>query len=482
MRLQPRIAAAGCSLGVVRPDVVALLGAACESTVVTVPTGDHPCGLFAVMGNDTTDAGMCTLAQGGLPDPISRSLCPVVSVGTSSQLAVLVPMATHSCRSALLKLRERHPSAAGFDIRPFLRPGYVVALAAPSTGGNALACMVDAAHQWARLVVDILENDGEATCGLGSDSSDGGASGTDDSDEAWGTRGGGGGSGGSGGNALTAADRDMLHTGLERAALAWSARQDSDAAASSGVASGVRMVPSFFGERSVPGPDSPYGGASLTGLRRTTFTLPAMYSACCEGIAQILADFMPASVLRAAGVTRLVGGGGALARSEVLRRAVQRVFGLPVHVSSEHRADAAVGVAHLVLGRDDEVDIGGGQSPNRASCVSCAVRLGCATSHGTFAPPGLHRLVSDTSVSEQANPGSPPGSPDTPQTPAPTQRTSQACAPEQALMRHASEPRGGRGVLDTVVLPFFAGVGFVAVLHAAFKTVPRFLGRGAGRS
>ena len=49
--------------------MVALLGAACESTVVTVPTGDHPCGLFAVMGNDTTDAGTCTLAQGGVPNP-----------------------------------------------------------------------------------------------------------------------------------------------------------------------------------------------------------------------------------------------------------------------------------------------------------------------------------------------------------------------------------------------------------------------------
>ena len=50
-----------------------------------------------------------------------------------------------------------------------------------------------------------------------------------------------------------------------------------------------------------------------------------MYSACCEGIAQILADFMPASVLRAAGVTRLVGGGGALARSELVQ---QRLLGL----------------------------------------------------------------------------------------------------------------------------------------------------------
>jgi len=58
----------------------------------------------------------------------------------------------------------------------------------------------------------------------------------------------------------------------------------------------------------------------------------------------------------------------------------------------------------------------------------------------------------------------------------------QARMPEQAFMRQAAEPRGGRGVLDTVVLPFFAGVGFVAALHAAFKTVPRFLGRGTGRS
>ena len=272
----------------------------------------------------------------------------MVSVGTSAQLAVVLPTPLSQSRQLLLAVRADHPQAAGFDVRPYLIPGRAIALAAPSTGGNSIACLVRAASEWAAFAVGAAGGEVPATSSL-----------------------------------ADAAARDRLHSHLEAAAVAEFTGDNSD---------GLTMVPTFWGERAAAGPTSPYNGASLRGVTAANFRLPRVYSACCAGVARVLADFMPMQVLEQAGVKRLVGGGGALARSEVLRRAVSRQFGLPVVVDPTQRADAALGVALLMscgsLVRDSTTPRAGVATTR--SCV--------AKGHGNPSAGGLHEADSGGST------------------------------------------------------------------------------------
>jgi len=262
----------------------------------------------------------------------------VVSIGTSAQLACVLPLAPQRGLQMLSHARRRQRCTEHVEVRPFVFPGSCLLVAAPITGGNALAefarlvstwvgdahHLFPADHDTARTasreqlsVAHVLRAFEKATSSLSLPLP-------------------------SSSSSLSSSSRGH---GQAAEGAAGSARNDTQAAASGLSKATPTFTPTFFGERIN---DPALQHASITGLRAASCCgLVDLYAACCAGVAGVLAQFFPPALLRDLGVSRLVGGGGALTSSTLLRRAVADRFGVPVHTSSRHRGDAALGAAML---------------------------------------------------------------------------------------------------------------------------------------
>ncbi|XP_053187000.1 sedoheptulokinase [Scomber japonicus] len=108
--------------------------------------------------------------------------------------------------------------------------------------------------------------------------------------------------------------------------------------------SDLRMSPTILGER-----HSPLCLGQLTNISASNLSLGHVTRALCRGVLDNIISMMPAERLQQAGVSRIVGSGSALARNEVLRQEVERVFPQPVVYGQN--ADSAVGVAMVLCDR-----------------------------------------------------------------------------------------------------------------------------------
>ncbi|BCX03187.1 MAG: xylulokinase [Candidatus Roseilinea sp.] len=106
-------------------------------------------------------------------------------------------------------------------------------------------------------------------------------------------------------------------------------------------ADGLRIWPTFDGARHRPG-----SSAAFTGLRRANFTPAHVIHATIEGIADELGAFYDAMHEAGFAGRSLAGAGNALRRNALLRQAVERRFGMPLHMPP-WEAEAAVGAAIL---------------------------------------------------------------------------------------------------------------------------------------
>lgn len=108
--------------------------------------------------------------------------------------------------------------------------------------------------------------------------------------------------------------------------------------------SDLTVSPTILGER-----HDPFALARVTNISACNLSLGHVTRALCRGILENLASMMPPERLRQAGVNRIVGSGSALARNEVLRQEVERVFSQSVVYGQN--ADSAVGVALVICDR-----------------------------------------------------------------------------------------------------------------------------------
>ena len=105
-------------------------------------------------------------------------------------------------------------------------------------------------------------------------------------------------------------------------------------------ASDLVAKPTLFGERHAPDVRG-----SLTNVTSSNTSLASVWSALCTGIISNLQAMMSREQVRAAGVRRVVASGRIVSSNAIVRGAIEREFGLPVVVSDDARADAAVGAA-----------------------------------------------------------------------------------------------------------------------------------------
>uniref|UniRef100_A0A8D0FAL7 Sedoheptulokinase n=1 Tax=Strix occidentalis caurina TaxID=311401 RepID=A0A8D0FAL7_STROC len=106
----------------------------------------------------------------------------------------------------------------------------------------------------------------------------------------------------------------------------------------------LSIHPTIFGERHVPGQL-----ASVTNIAVSDLTLGHVTRALCHGIVENLCSMLPVQHLMEMGVRRILGSGSALARNEVLRQEVARIFPFPVVYGKD--VDAAVGAAMVMFHR-----------------------------------------------------------------------------------------------------------------------------------
>ncbi|XP_028321626.1 sedoheptulokinase [Gouania willdenowi] len=102
----------------------------------------------------------------------------------------------------------------------------------------------------------------------------------------------------------------------------------------------LKVCPTILGER-----NSPLSLGHVTNISTSNLSLGHVTRALCHGILSNLTTMMPTECLQQAGVRRIVGSGSALARNEVLRQEVGKVF--PMQVVYRQDADSAVGVARV---------------------------------------------------------------------------------------------------------------------------------------
>lgn len=102
--------------------------------------------------------------------------------------------------------------------------------------------------------------------------------------------------------------------------------------------------PTIFGERHVP-----EQLASVTSIAVSELSLGHVTRALCRGIVENLCSMLPVQRLMETGVSRILGSGSALARNEVLRQEVERIFPFPVVYGKD--VDAAVGAAMVMFHR-----------------------------------------------------------------------------------------------------------------------------------
>lgn len=105
----------------------------------------------------------------------------------------------------------------------------------------------------------------------------------------------------------------------------------------------LSVVPTLFGER-----HSPSVRAKVDNITVDNTSLASVFSAICKGVVCNLHSMMPRHVLLAAAVKRIVGSGSVLARNHLVRQYVEGIFQLPLVISSDTQADAAVGAAYAV--------------------------------------------------------------------------------------------------------------------------------------
>ncbi|XP_071431508.1 sedoheptulokinase isoform X2 [Pithys albifrons albifrons] len=104
----------------------------------------------------------------------------------------------------------------------------------------------------------------------------------------------------------------------------------------------LSVHPTIFGER-----HTPEQLASVTNIAASELSLGHVTRALCHGLVQNLCSMLPVQHLRGVGVRRVLGSGSALARNEVLRQEVERIFPFPVVYGKD--VDAAVGAAMVLL-------------------------------------------------------------------------------------------------------------------------------------
>ncbi|NWU97823.1 SHPK Sedoheptulokinase, partial [Upupa epops] len=103
----------------------------------------------------------------------------------------------------------------------------------------------------------------------------------------------------------------------------------------------LSVHPTIFGERHVP-----EQLASVTNITVSDLSLGHVTRALCRGIVENLCAMLPVQCLVETGVRRILGSGSALARNEVLRQEVERIFPFPVVYGKD--VDAAVGAAMVM--------------------------------------------------------------------------------------------------------------------------------------
>ncbi|XP_021271195.1 sedoheptulokinase isoform X1 [Numida meleagris] len=108
--------------------------------------------------------------------------------------------------------------------------------------------------------------------------------------------------------------------------------------------SSLSVRPTIFGERHVP-----EQLASVTSIAASELSLGHVTRAVCRGIIENLCSMLPVQRLMESGVRRILGSGSALARNEVLRQEVERIFPFPVVYGKD--VDAAVGAAMVMFHR-----------------------------------------------------------------------------------------------------------------------------------
>ncbi|KFP01899.1 Sedoheptulokinase, partial [Calypte anna] len=106
----------------------------------------------------------------------------------------------------------------------------------------------------------------------------------------------------------------------------------------------LSVHPTVFGER-----HSPEQLASVTNIAVSDLSLGHITRALCRGVVENLCSMLPVPRLQESGIRRVLGSGSALARNQVLRQEVERVFPFPVVYGKD--VDAAVGAAMVMVHR-----------------------------------------------------------------------------------------------------------------------------------
>ncbi|KAM4760139.1 sedoheptulokinase isoform 1-T1 [Cyanocitta cristata] len=104
----------------------------------------------------------------------------------------------------------------------------------------------------------------------------------------------------------------------------------------------LSVHPTIFGERHLP-----EQLASVTSIGASELSLGHVTRALCRGIVENLCSMLPVQHLEDTGVRRILGSGSALARNEVLKQEVERIFPFPVVYGKD--VDAAVGAAMVMF-------------------------------------------------------------------------------------------------------------------------------------
>ncbi|KAG7515183.1 sedoheptulokinase [Solea senegalensis] len=108
--------------------------------------------------------------------------------------------------------------------------------------------------------------------------------------------------------------------------------------------SDLRISPTILGER-----HNPHCLGQVTNISASNLALGHVTRALCRGVLDNVTSMLPVERLQQAGVSRIVGSGSALARNEVLRQEVEKVF--PQPVVYRKNADSATGAAMVLCNR-----------------------------------------------------------------------------------------------------------------------------------
>ena len=106
----------------------------------------------------------------------------------------------------------------------------------------------------------------------------------------------------------------------------------------------LEIIPTVYGER-----HRPTQRGSVSNITPSNTTLGSVFTALCRGLITNLHSMMSQDFLLAAGVQRIVGSGTAVMKNALLRQEIERQYKLPLVLTEDVDADAAVGVAVALL-------------------------------------------------------------------------------------------------------------------------------------